>query len=142
MTSKLTQARKISFINTILFRSHIHYDGFLGYLVWAYKLQKMGKMIDAIQYFLLADKKISDSAFSELDTVSFSLQNWYSSAAFRITVLVAATSLLAYPLTTPQGHQICSFHDWFQSTPKWMKHFSLQNFESLIHIYTDLHSHH
>ena len=64
MTSKLTQARKISFINTILFRSHIHYDGFLGYLVWAYKLQKMGKMIDAIQYFLLADKKISDSAFS------------------------------------------------------------------------------
>ena len=64
----------------------------------------MGRMIDTIQYFLSADEKNKwFSIFlcsSEPNTVSFSLQNWYSSAVFHITVLVAVTFLLAYPLTT------------------------------------------
>ena len=52
--TRLTQAGKISFINTILFRSHIHY---LMNLEGTYKLQKMREMIDAIQYCLWQLKK-------------------------------------------------------------------------------------
>ena len=116
--TKLTQAGKIPFINTILFGCHILSDEFFGYLVWAYRPKKMGKMDDTIQYSLSANKKNwRFSIFlssSEPNTASFSFQNWYSSAAFCITI---SSSNLSACLCFNKAVKICSSHDWFQNTP-------------------------
>ena len=102
--TKLTQAGKIPFINTILFGSHILSDEFFGYLIWAYKPQKMGKMVDTIQYSFSANKKNSDLAFSyaHLNLILSAFHCKTDTVQLRfVWLLVALTSQLAYALTRP-----------------------------------------
>ena len=63
--TKLTQARKILFINTILFRSHIHYlMNFVGNWYGPINSRRWEGWLIRFNIFFRQMKKISDSAFS------------------------------------------------------------------------------
>ena len=106
-------------------------------LVWTYKLQKMGEMIDTIQFHLLADKKISDSVFSyahlnlilstshcKTDTVQLCLVNCISNSN-----LCTCICLMAPPRPSDL------FFPWLVSKYTWMDEKCLLA-KLLNHLYT------